>query len=464
MNVEILERVIRQLMRKKNTPGLALSIVKDNQLLYSKGFGFRDLKQHQPMSSDTLIGIGSVTKSFVAFAIVKLEEMGKLSLEDSAADYLAVDLFSSRPEIKIKHLLSHSTGIPASDAGQSVFAFAFNDFNQVFPVAKREEFFAHLNDAADFIIAEPGEQFFYNNDMYTCLGFIIEKVTGTSFEQFIQEAILSPLQMSRAVLTQQAFDADPENNKMTGYRYEKRGDKKHYQSSDIPIGGYVQAPGGIYASMNEMIHYARCLLNNGEFDGQQILSSDSVAKLFSPHISTPYGFSQDPQYCLGWSRDEKTTNIPYTVIHHGGAMLTSSSNVVLIPELNLGIAVAENASTGICSLITDTVIATLLGNDPYQVVEGLNITAVIEDITGLYQSPHDMYSFHVLYDNNVLQVKAGIDDGTIEFPLVLNNLNALEFARYSLREDNKNKVQFFRNDSTGKVEFVSYDRYLYRRV
>jgi len=82
INFDALEQLIRQQMRKRNTPGLAISVIKDDQIIFSKGFGARDLKQFQPMTPDTLLGIGSVTKSFTAFALVKLQEQGLLSIED----------------------------------------------------------------------------------------------------------------------------------------------------------------------------------------------------------------------------------------------------------------------------------------------------------------------------------------------------------------------------------------------
>jgi hypothetical protein len=115
MNLQHFDKIIRTQMRKRNTPGMAISIIKDNRTLYSKGFGARNLKQQEPMDADTLLGIGSITKSFTAFAIMQLQDRGQLSIEDSAAKYLTVEPFVSRPEIKIKHMLSHASGVPSMD-------------------------------------------------------------------------------------------------------------------------------------------------------------------------------------------------------------------------------------------------------------------------------------------------------------------------------------------------------------
>ena len=160
MNLNNLDKTIRQLMRKRNTPGMAMGIIKDGETLYSKSFGCRNLKQQLPMTSDTLIGIGSITKSITAFAIIKLQEMGKLSIDDSVCNYLDFEPFVSRPTIKVRHLLSHSSGIPSLDAGMLAFTYTFDDYSRVYPASSMEDFKAHLADAEDFIRFEPGETFF----------------------------------------------------------------------------------------------------------------------------------------------------------------------------------------------------------------------------------------------------------------------------------------------------------------
>lgn len=115
-NFQDLDKYIRKYMRSGKIPGLAISIINNGQIIYSKGFGARDLEKGLPMTPQTLIGIGSVTKSFTAMAIMKLVESGMLSLDDSVSKYLPYPPFSNHQNVKIRHLLSHSSGIPACDA------------------------------------------------------------------------------------------------------------------------------------------------------------------------------------------------------------------------------------------------------------------------------------------------------------------------------------------------------------
>lgn len=461
MNFEAVDQLIRKEMRLKNTPGLAIAAVKDGKTIYSNGFGCRNLKRFEPMNADTLIGIGSITKSITAFAILKLQDQGMLNIEDSAGDYLEYPLFKRRPEIKIKHMLSHTSGVPSLDACNQRFTYAFDNFRCVYPATSVEDFMGHLADGEDFIIFEPGEKFFYNNDMYTCLGFVIEVVTGQSFADFVRKEILSPLEMDRAVFTEPALNKDA--NAMTGYRFEGKEGKRQISESTLPIGGFVQAPGGLYAPMNEMLNYAQCLLDKGAFKGAQVLSAESVDLLFTPQTPTSYGRGEDPHYGLGWSV-ERYDESPLLIWQHGGGMNTSTSFLLLAPELNLGVVSAENANTIISSMACRAVVEMVLGREPAESLEDLRIASIIKEISGTYRSAHNMYEFEVGLKDGVLQASAGIDDGSMNFPLLPKDCDALRFAVYSLKKNNHAEVAFYRDEKSGRVAYAAYDRYLYKRV
>jgi CubicO group peptidase (beta-lactamase class C family) len=193
-----LEKIVRNYMRKYKVPGLAISIFQENQIVYSKGFGARDLEEFTPMTPQTLIGIGSITKSMTAFGIMKLVERGKLSLEDSVSKYLDFAPFTTHPDILIEHILSHSSGVPAADGGLASLFYTFRDYKKVYPATTKEDFIAHLGEPEDYIIFKPGKKFFYNNDMFTCLGFIIQELSGLSYPEFMQRELLDPLDMNSA--------------------------------------------------------------------------------------------------------------------------------------------------------------------------------------------------------------------------------------------------------------------------
>ncbi len=455
-----LEKIIRNYMRKYKVPGLSINIFQEDQTIYSKGFGARDLEKFLPMTPQTLIGIGSITKSITAFGIMKLVQDEKLSLDDSVSQYLDFSPFTSHPDIQIKHLLSHSSGVPAADGGLVSLFYTFGDYKKVYPATTREDFIAHLGDPEDFVIFKPGVKFFYNNDMFTCLGFIIEKLSGISYAEFIQREILHPLEMKRAVFSKEDFEKD--GDKITGYMPKKEENIMVPKKHPVPLYDYLNAPGGLYVSMEEMMHYAECLLHRGKYKEKQLLSSDSIDELWTPRISSPYGYGKDPKYCLGLVLEEDYYN--YNFIHHGGGLGTSCANFGLIPEKKLGVSVGQNTCTGIISVITRTALSLLLDLDPLIHVEELKIEQIIDEIGGVYKSSHDLYELKIYLKGTILFADIEVDDGFMSLPLILNQFKDLSFIVCSTLPKAREHIKFIRDQSTNKVKFVVYDRYLYRKV
>jgi CubicO group peptidase (beta-lactamase class C family) len=454
-----LEQIIRNYMRKYKVPGLAICIFKENQIIYSKGFGARDLEEFAPMTPQTLIGIGSITKSITAFGIMKLVERGKLSLEDSVSKYLDFPPFTTHPDILIKHILSHSSGVPAADGGLASLFYTFEDYKKVYPATTKEDFIAHIGDPEDFLIFKPGEKFFYNNDMFTCLGFIIEDLSGMSYPEFIRSEILNPLEMNRAVFSKEEFDKD--SDKITGYLSEKKDNVMVPKKYTVPLYDYLNAPGGLYISMEEMMHYVQCLIQKGNYKGTQLVSPKSIDELWTPIISSPYGYGKNPKYCLGWILDRDY--FKYNMIHHGGGLGTSCANLSLIPEMKLGVSVGQNTCTGIVSTISRAALSLLLDQDPISHVEELKMEHIIKEISGEYKSSQDLYKLKIYLKGTVLFTDIEIDDGSMTLPLVPKELENLTFTICSTLPIPKQFIRFIRDEATKKVKFVTYDRYLYQK-
>jgi CubicO group peptidase (beta-lactamase class C family) len=447
-------------MRKYKIPGLAISIFQENKTVFSKGFGARDLEEFAPMTPETLIGIGSITKSITAFGIMKLVERGKLSLKDSVSKYLDFAPFTTHPDILIEHILSHSSGVPAADGGLASLFYTFGDYKKVYPATTKEDFIAHLGDPEDFLIFKPGEKFFYNNDMFTCLGFIIQDLSGMSYPEFIQSEILVPLEINRAVFSKEEFDKD--SDKISGYLPEMKDNVMEPKKHSVPLYDYLNAPGGLYISMEEMMHYVQCLIQKGRYKETQLLSTESIDELWTPRITSPYGYGKNPKYCLGWVLDDNYFSYP--CIHHGGGLGISCSNLSLIPELKLGVSVGQNICTGIVSTISRAALSILLGLDPIRKVEELKMQKVIEEISGEYKSSLDLYKLKIYLKGTVLFADIEIDDGSMTLPLIPKELDSLTFTICSSLPIPKQFIRFIRDDSTKKVKFVTYDRYLYRKI
>jgi CubicO group peptidase (beta-lactamase class C family) len=457
----VLEKIIRNYMRKYRIPGLSISIFQEDQQIYSKGFGARDLEKFIPMTPRTLIGIGSITKSITAFAIMKLVEQGKIKLDDSASQYLNFAPFSTHPNITMKHMLSHTTGVPAADAGLSSLFYLFNDYTRVFPATNYEDFIAHIGDPEDFIIFEPGKKFFYNNDMYTCLGFIISQISGQEYVDFVRKHILEPLEMNRAFYSKEDFENDPLNDKITGYLTEKKGDILVPKKNPVPSYEYLNSPGGLYVSTEQMIHYAQCLLQKGLYNGQQLLSEKSIDELWTPIISCPYGFGKNPQYCLGWVKSDEYLSTE--IIHHGGGLGTSCAHFALVPEHKIGIMVGQNSCNINPNIIIKAALSLLLGFDPMKEVEELKLEDLINDIEGIYKSPHDLYNLKIHLKKGILWANIEVDDGLMSYPIIVKDIDNSEFVVCGVLPPIRQNIHFIRNSESNKIEFAIFDRYLYRK-
>ena len=459
-NIEKLESIIRSNMRKTNTPGMAITILKENQVIYAKGFGARDLKEMKPMTPDTLIGIGSITKSFTALSLLILQERGKLSIEDSGSKYLQFKPFINHPEIKIKHMLSHSSGIPAADGSMSIFDSAFNNFSRIYPSITKEDFIAHIGEPEEYIIFKPGEKFFYNNDMYTCLSFIIEQVSGSTYANFIKKEIFEPLEMKRATFDKKEFLEDPDH--MTGYQPKKENENSVMTQYDVPMGGFVESAGGICISMNEMMHYAEFLLNKGKYKGNTIIKEEFFEKLFTPQIQTPYGFGKTPYYCLGWTVDDYFQDKKF--IGHGGGMGTSCAYFGFVPELNMAVSIAQNSCTGPISVYGRIPFVLEMGLPVEKTIKYFENKKILDVIAGNYKAPLNMYDFKIEVKGGIVTADFEIDDGKFSFPLLLVDKEELKFQICSSLAEKTGYVTFYRNKDTNKIEFLNYDRYLYKKV
>lgn len=456
-----LRKIVVTLMRKFKVPGVAISILQNGEIIFEKGFGARNLEENLPMTPNSLIGIGSISKSFTALLIMILQERGLLNIESSVAEHLNIEPFVSHPEIKISHLLSHSSGIPSVDGNWLPIAITYGDYQRIYPVTSREDYLYHLSETKDEIHFKPGEKFFYNNDMFALLGEIIEKITEKPFEEVLKEEILIPLDMNRSTINREVLKNDPLQDYITGYLHKGSKEKLVLEKPILPFSKYLEAPGGIYASMHEMMNYGNFLINNGVFEDKKLISPESINNLWTPHINSPYGYSKNPTYCLGWMRDDKFFN--HTLIHHGGGLGVSTAFFGLIPEQKIVVSVAENDDIGICGIIGICAILILLGKNPENVNEKVKLFDIYDKIAGKYKSSLNLYELEVYLEGMNIHIKLESDDGIFTYPLIIEDYDELTFELFSTIPNPLQIVKFHLDSLSKKVNYVTYDRYLYHK-
>src|SRR6185436_9376058 len=195
-----LEPLINQTMAANKIPVLAIGIVKNGKLTYAKGFGISRLGATKPVTTRTLFHMASVTKTFVATAIMQLVELGKIDLDAPLVRYLPY--FKMKDEryriITIRQMLSHTSGIP------DVTDYHWDKPEYVDKALER--FFR--SRAVSSMVWAPGERFGYSNTAFEILGDVIAKLSGQSFEDYVKQQILAPLGMKDSTLL--VREANPE--------------------------------------------------------------------------------------------------------------------------------------------------------------------------------------------------------------------------------------------------------------
>jgi CubicO group peptidase (beta-lactamase class C family) len=339
MNFSSLDAIILEQMKKHGLPGVALAIIDGDQVVYSQGYGRAG--RNRPMTPQTQMFIGSQSKSFTALAVAQLADQGVLDLDAPVQSYLpwfqVADEVASKT-ITIRQLLNHSSGL--SDAG----------FPVVLPNnTSLEEAVKALEQAA--ITAPVGTKFQYFNMGYSVLAYLVEVSSGQSYTDYIQEHILTPLQMENST-------ADPESAQALSQGYSRLFGFAFPMAQPIPA--YGIAAGYIVSTADDLAKYTIRMINYG--DG--LVSSTMGRKIFYPSRGD-YGF--------GWFVVDGGTKI-----FHGGANETFRTDVNLYPNQGRGFVLLINQGHQVDHFISavqlrDSVEAFVLGRPSIPVDQGWSV-------------------------------------------------------------------------------------------
>jgi D-alanyl-D-alanine carboxypeptidase len=286
-------------------------VAHDGQPQFRKSFGLANREWEIPITPDTKFRIGSVTKQFTAAAILQLVERGKLKLDDPISEYYT---YAPTPwqKITIRHLLTHTSGIPSYTA--------LPDFpNKISKVHRTPQEIIQLtqNEPLEF---EPGTQFAYDNTGYILLGYVIEKVTGQSYVQYLQENIFGPLGMHDTGYDDSATIIP---RRASGYRYSGgHWDNTSYVDMSLPF-----AAGSLYSTIDDLLIWDQAL------SGAKVLSIASLQVMFTDN-GHAYGF--------GWFIRKQFDHHLQT---HNGVINGFRATVDRYPDDKLTIIVLSNIET-----------------------------------------------------------------------------------------------------------------------
>lgn len=315
---------IEQLLSKYNEYGQfngSALVAENGKVIFKKGFGFANMEWDIPNQPDTKFRLGSISKQFTAFLIVKLAEEGKLKLDVPITTYLPDYPKENGDKITIHNLLTHTSGIPNYTSVQNFLRekarnpYTPQDFVKTFSSLPLE--------------FKPGERFNYSNSGYFLLGYIIEKITGKTYEQYLQETILTPLKMANT-----GYDHSDIILKNRAAGYEKQG-KTIFNSSYIDM-SIPYAAGSLYSTAEDLYLWDQSLYTT------QLLSEKSMESLFKSYIS--FG---DESYGYGWFLSEaKIGDKQFKIIEHGGGINGFNTIISRIPaDKNLVVLLNNTGGT-----------------------------------------------------------------------------------------------------------------------
>jgi CubicO group peptidase (beta-lactamase class C family) len=410
-------------------PGAAAIVVKDGEVLLRKGYGLANVELGVSIEPDMVFRIGSVTKQFTAAATLLLEQQGKLSVTDDIRKFLPEYPTGGRT-VTIEHLLTHTSGIRSYTDMESFEKHAREDLS----IDEMIELFS-----AEPFAFEPGEKYAYNNSGYFLLGAIIEKVSGESYETFLQQNIFDPLEMK------QTYYGDPERivaRRAAGYERSPSGDDFHnasYLSMRLPY-----AAGSLLSSVNDLAKWDAALYS------EEILDEDSLDKWWRP-FSLEDGTST--HYAYGWSVNSYQG---HPVVAHGGGINGFRCYVLRMPEDRLYVAVLTNrAADPAPSLVARKLAAAAIGN-PIDTPEAIALSAeTLERYTGVYRVD-DLAKYHVALssEDGALQLRRFGDEhpegGRVRNPGPDEGLNRMAKTLFAASD-----AEFFMKDSLNRVRFES---------
>jgi CubicO group peptidase (beta-lactamase class C family) len=340
--------------RDWKVPGFAMAIVKDDRVIFAKGYGVRELGKTEAVDADTLFAIASNTKAFTAAALATLVDEGKLKWDDPVTKYLPsfqlYDPFVTR-ELTVRDLLSHRSGL-ATFGGDLLWYES--DYS-------REEILRrirHLRPVSSF-----RSRYGYQNVMFLAAGEIIPAVTGKSWDEFVRERFFAPLGMSRTNTSIKAFK--PGDNIASPHN-EVEGRVRVVRYGNVDGAGGAAA---INSSVADMARWIRLQLGRGTYENRKIFSAAASREMWTPHTIAPFGESSEKfnpaqhfsLYGLGWGLGDYHGR---KVVSHGGALDGMLSRVALMPEESLGIVVLTNSETSLPPVLTNKVFDVFLGVTP----------------------------------------------------------------------------------------------------
>ena len=324
------DEYVNKAIKEWGVPGVAIAIVKDDRIVFAKGYGVRELNKTAPVDENTLFAIGSSSKAFTAMSVAMLVDQGKLKWDDPATKYLPgfqlFDPYSTR-ELTVMDLVTHRSGLARGD--RLWYASEYD----------RDEILRRVR------FLKPSwslrARFGYQNIMYLAAGQIIPSVTGKTWDDFVRERIFNPLGMTSSSTSIKAL-AGATNVATPHAKIDDKVQTINWRNIDN-----IAPAGSINSNVQDMAQWVRLNLSDGTYQKKPVVSSKSIKDMQTPQtivgLEGPRGALYPEAhfltYGLGWFLSDYRGR---KLVEHGGAIDGMRAEVAMVPEEKLGLVILTN--------------------------------------------------------------------------------------------------------------------------
>jgi CubicO group peptidase (beta-lactamase class C family) len=392
------ENKIDKLLTKEfhqSQPGCEVLVAKHGQIIFKKAYGSANLELNVPLTPAMVFNLASITKQFTAVAILQLVEQGKISLHDSLQKFIP-DFPSKGYTITIENLLTHTSGI--KDYMQLDYPDSYMERWDYRPKQLIDSF---KNIPLEF---EPGTKFSYSNSGYYLLGYIIEKITGKRYQNYVQDDLLKPLGLTHTYFDSAGIIIP---NRVNGYQK----DDTVYKNADYWSPTIEYAAGGLISNVDDLFKWHKGLYT------YQILKKETLQKAFTSYqlkdgTSTDYGYG----WFLKTSNDIKS-------IEHAGGIPGFVTNEIYFPAEDIFIAILSNCGTAPIDELSVNISSIALGK---LLQADIKVDAkILNRYVGVYKLSMDTSRTITMLKKND-QLFAKVSD-TEDYPIVFQSETKFEF-------------------------------------
>ncbi len=345
-----LNNYIEKGMKEWQIPGMAVAIIENGEVVFQNGYGVKDLKTKEPVTTQTLFSLASVTKSFTATLGVMLLDENILCLDTPVKEFFPeFDLYDDVTEenVTFRDFLCHRSGLGRYD---------FYRANAPKDRSRLMEDLKYLEQTRDF-----RDLFAYSNIGYAIAGDLMAQKAGSTWEELIQKKILNPLDMKGTLFSTE------EMQKSADYA------KPHIdwgEGETIEIGFHnantIEAAGGLVSNAEDLAKWVIFNINKGQVENTKLLSPRFFRQLESPHVSiarrSPYSEKLYPQYALGRFVESYRGNLH---VHHGGVLFGFTSHIAWLPDKKIGVVILANKNgTRFVNALEGEILDRMLGVEP----------------------------------------------------------------------------------------------------